>query len=1182
MFNKQVVMVAVLAALLTSFAGEAHADLLYTLDGNQTINAGADIVGTFNGTASTHWVRGTSSTYWLSAFPTATGLDFNNKTLSTTDGTSLVFNLNNQGIIDTGLPLAGGTSLSTYRGVAGVPSGGVTINNASGISMGGIDAHAYAQGNGGAVAIGTSENPIAGAIRIDSINTYVGNNNNNSTASGGTIAIYGAGDVNIQTPGGTRGNLDTHSATNGGGTINIQHHGNFAAYNIDTRANVNGNWGGGSSGNATFNGASGGAAAGSFLVNSIDTRNSSASWSSDAGAISIQGYTGVTVTTSILADEPGAAGDPNAIAGSISIGDVTAITGDITIGGAISAAGLVKGNLTLTSSGGKITLAALDLSKVGVVKLNAPGANSITGDLLNFSTTRNGLGQPTQTALRLGTSSSQSITYDPYRANNAYLGFQKYRLADTAGSINVGGYLKPNIALYYWVGSTDQAWSSTAFDGEDPFPTAAGEAAVFADTTYSYTVSVTPGTGSGPTVGAILFNYGTPYTLTAGGGTLTLDAGSNTPRIIVTSVATAHAINAPVSLAGNLSVDVQSADTTLTLGGAVSGSGKTLTKIGPGSLAMTGSSATLATANVTAGGLNASPTAGTIGVFNHNSTGASTIGAGLGVTTASVTAGTVNFNSTVGGTALTVSGGATTLGNGARVASLLASAGSTLKVADSSSALATVTTADFQAGTGITVNTQAGRLAIASQLKLAGGVTADYTPGGGATAFTLASVAGSNIADDAAARTLTLSGGSLAFSPGSGLGGPASVALINPSFETDAGTPNGWNYQAITGWTASGGAGIEQGTSRIWAPAAPPHYSGSNYKWALFQGAQTVSQSVTVAAAGRYTVSFDAVGRGGAYGPLNVKVQIDGADVSSTFTPSNTAWGSYTSNAVDLTAGAHTLSFVFINNLGGDKSSDLDYVSMAGNLFVSKDINYPNTAVAVTASSGLDFSSSTKDHNLGGLSLSGTTTLELRNANRVTFNGNVTSGAGAAAVAFGAGASNLTIAGAAVDVAATGQLTLPATAFSAGGGVTFNGAGAGTVILAGANTFAGPVSINGGIVEAGHANALGTTNTLTVNNGGELAIAEGITFSRAVTFGAGSVLGGKGTFAGSPTVAVAPGLSVGTLTIDGNPTLTGISTFEIDGTAPGQFDVLKQLAAGHTVTFGGTLDLVFSGTFAAG
>ncbi|MDD4889955.1 MAG: PEP-CTERM sorting domain-containing protein, partial [Phycisphaerae bacterium] len=42
------------------------------------------------------------------------------------------------------------------------------------------------------------------------------------------------------------------------------------------------------------------------------------------------------------------------------------------------------------------------------------------------------------------------------------------------------------------------------------------------------------------------------------------------------------------------------------------------------------------------------------------------------------------------------------------------------------------------------------------------------------------------------------------------------------------------------------------------------------------------------------------------------------------------------------------------------------------------------------------------------------------------------------------------------------------------------------------------------------------------------------------------------------------------------------STFEIDGTAPGQFDVLKQLAAGHTVTFGGTLDLVFSGTFAAG
>ncbi|MDD4889324.1 MAG: hypothetical protein PHU85_05290, partial [Phycisphaerae bacterium] len=128
MFNKQVVMVAVLATLLTSFAGEAQADLLYTLDGNQTINAGANISGTVGGTTTT-WTRGGSPAgYYLGTLSSFTstpplaavpdGLDFNNKTLATTDGTSLVFDLNGKAINDTGLSPAGGTSLSTYRGLA--------------------------------------------------------------------------------------------------------------------------------------------------------------------------------------------------------------------------------------------------------------------------------------------------------------------------------------------------------------------------------------------------------------------------------------------------------------------------------------------------------------------------------------------------------------------------------------------------------------------------------------------------------------------------------------------------------------------------------------------------------------------------------------------------------------------------------------------------------------------------------------------------------------------------------------------------------------------------------------------------------------------------------------------------------------------------------------------------------
>ena len=128
-------------------------------------------------------------------------------------------------------------------------------------------------------------------------------------------------------------------------------------------------------------------------------------------------------------------------------------------------------------------------------------------------------------------------------------------------------------------------------------------------------------------------------------------------------------------------------------------------------------------------------------------------------------------------------------------------------------------------------------LAITSTLKLAGNTTATLT---GGTSFTAQSVSGSNIVDNTAARTLTLQGGTLTLNRIVSV----SVELTNPSFETDAGIANSWQYQDLTGWTNSaGGHGIEQGSSREWAPAAPPNYDAStNYKWAFVQPS-TVSGS---------------------------------------------------------------------------------------------------------------------------------------------------------------------------------------------------------------------------------------------------------------------------------------------------------------------------------------------------
>ena len=78
---------------------------------------------------------------------------------------------------------------------------------------------------------------------------------------------------------------------------------------------------------------------------------------------------------------------------------------------------------------------------------------------------------------------------------------------------------------------------------------------------------------------------------------------------------------------------------------------------------------------------------------------------------------------------------------------------------------------------------------------------------------------------------------------------------------------------------------------------------------------------------------------------------------------------------------------------------------------------------------------------------------------------------------------------------------------------------------------------DGGVLIVGHNNALGTAGTVTVNNGGILQIADGVTLSRPVTFNSGATLAGFGTYQASGSVSLSnvtlsPGNSIGTLTID--------------------------------------------------
>jgi autotransporter-associated beta strand protein len=351
-------------------------------------------------------------------------------------------------------------------------------------------------------------------------------------------------------------------------------------------------------------------------------------------------------------------------------------------------------------------------------------------------------------------------------------------------------------------------------------------------------------------------------------------------------------------------------------------------------------------------------------------------------------------------------------------------------------------------------------------------------------------------------------------------GGPVSVALTNPSFETDTGVVNSFNYQAITGWT--GGNGIEQGSSRTFAPAAPPNYNAStNYKWAFIQlnavagSTVNMSQTINVTTSGTYTVGFAAVGRATPNGPLNIQVQVDGVNQSPVFTPSITLWNTYSSSNVFLSAGSHTLSFVFINALGGDKSSDLDAVTVTG-----------------TSIGGL-LPASTE------VSIAAGATFDLNGSSQTIISLSDSSGSGGTVTNSAAATATLTI-----------NPSSGSTTFSGGilGAVSLVKSGIATQVLAGASAYAG-----------------GTTVT-----NGALLVSGSIT--GAVSVASGATLGGTGAITGNVTFATgalalftnnAPLTFTGPVTLSSNTVHLALP----DNLADGTYLLATNTTAGFTGAF---------------
>ena len=96
-------------------------------------------------------------------------------------------------------------------------------------------------------------------------------------------------------------------------------------------------------------------------------------------------------------------------------------------------------------------------------------------------------------------------------------------------------------------------------------------------------------------------------------------------------------------------------------------------------------------------------------------------------------------------------------------------------------------------------------------------------------------------------------------------------------------------------------------------------------KWPFIQGGGAISQDITFAEAGSYTISFQSAYRqyGGQH---SFMVLVDGVSIG-TFTPDSLEFQGY-SATFSVTAGTHRITFRGLNE-GGDKTAFIDHVSIA-------------------------------------------------------------------------------------------------------------------------------------------------------------------------------------------------------------------------------------------------------------
>ncbi|MGN6370129.1 MAG: autotransporter-associated beta strand repeat-containing protein [Phycisphaerae bacterium] len=854
-----------------------------------------------------------------------------------------------------------------------------------------------------------------------------------------------------------------------------------------------------------------------------------------------------------------------------------------------------------------------------------------------------------------GTPFATSGTYDLFQYAGAIGGTGLSALADanvpigtqaTFGTAVVGGNqfvtvtLAPStIQLPTWNLSGGGSWNVASNWNPSGVPNAQGQTAVLGS---SITAASTVTLDGAQTVGTIAFNNSNSYTVAAGtGGSLVLDNGVNPARIV--GSLGSHTISAPVVLNSNLNASIT--DGSVALSGVVSegSAGKSVTMNGAGTLI-------LANANTYTGGTVLG--SGTIQVGNDAALGTGSLDiqssaklqAGANVTLANnitvepTTTATIDtqantmtltgvvssidttatFNKTGAGTlvitgtntftgAVTVNGGTMQLGNGVTNGSFANASITTVNSTLAFNTVGAVTVANNITGSGGVVQNGNNTITLSGANTYSGGLNIKSGT---------VSLGTSTTNDGAGAGNITMANGTTLNMPGYNAStGPTYVTIPNNVVIADGATVtinNGPRGEF------SGGV-IGNGTLNFTVQYVRGAVSGD---WSTFHGQLNLTATTPnqgTGPGGDFRINngnFDLSGASVNVGP-NVSVYtlitngtvrlgdltgngtvgaadnnaatyeigaVETAGQTSTFT--GTLADATVGRATNVTkVGPGTLDLAGVSTFTGTVTVNAGLLTLAGSSSVPAQVNGLSVAAGGTLDIGgwnptivqatnMTSPGITGNGTIGSSSTSAPTLISYNQAVNSTFGGTIQDHilSGNQQVSLTVNAGNLTLAGANTY---SGQTTIN------GGGLfvtntTGSGTGSGNVTLTtgtlgGTGTISGAVTASGGTINPG-VNTAGATGTLTV---GSLAAGDGSTlnFDLAapgtsndlvavtgnVSFGAGNITVGASPLTGAASLGYYEIMTYG-------GTMSGLSNMTV--TLPTSADTTILYSLDSTTTAG--------------